>query len=45
MLLVLQEGKIRITTELGLLDIEPNFIAVIPRGMKYKIDILDMPNG
>jgi len=41
MLMVIQEGKIRITTELGLLDLEPNYIGVIPRGLKYKIDLLE----
>jgi len=41
MLIVIQEGKIRITSELGLLDLEPNYIGVIPRGMKYKVDLLD----
>jgi len=41
MLIVVQQGTILITTELGKLTIQPNFIAVIPRGIKFKIDLVD----
>jgi len=36
-----QQGRIRLVTELGLLEIEPEEIAVIPRGMKFRVELLD----
>ena len=43
MLLVPQQGSLRITTELGRLDIAPGQIALLPRGMAFKVDPLDGP--
>ena len=40
-LLVPQQGRLRLVTELGLLDIEPQQIAVIPRGLKFSVQLLD----
>jgi homogentisate 1,2-dioxygenase len=40
-LIVPQQGRLRITTELGLLDIEPQEIAVLPRGLKFNVELLD----
>jgi len=40
-LLVPQQGRLRLITELGLLDIEPQQIAVIPRGLKFSVQLLD----
>jgi homogentisate 1,2-dioxygenase len=40
-LLVPQQGRLRIVTELGLLDVAPQEIAVLPRGMKCRIELLD----
>jgi homogentisate 1,2-dioxygenase len=40
-LIVPQLGRLRIVTELGLLDIEPQEIAVLPRGLKFSIQLLD----
>jgi homogentisate 1,2-dioxygenase len=40
-LLVPQQGRLRLVTELGLLDIEPQEIAVIPRGLKFSVQLLD----
>ena len=37
LLIVPQQGRLRLTTELGLLDIEPGEIALIPRGMAFKV--------
>ncbi|AHE67517.1 homogentisate 1,2-dioxygenase [Legionella oakridgensis ATCC 33761 = DSM 21215] len=34
-------GSIRLHTEFGKLDISPGFIAVIPRGVKFKVELLD----
>lgn len=40
-LIVPQEGRLKIKTELGILEIEPEQIAVIPRGMKFQIQLPD----
>lgn len=40
-LIVPQQGRLRITTELGVLAIEPREIAVVPRGLKFRIELLD----
>ena len=41
MLFVPYQGNMRMHTEMGLLDIKPGMIAVIPRGIKFKIELLD----
>jgi homogentisate 1,2-dioxygenase len=41
MLLVPQQGRLRITTELGLLDVAPGEIALLPRGMLFKVALPD----
>lgn len=41
LLIVPQEGKLAITTEMGRMTIEPQEIAVIPRGLKFKVDLPD----
>jgi homogentisate 1,2-dioxygenase len=41
MLLVPQQGRLLITTELGLLEVAPGSIALLPRGMAFKVDPLD----
>lgn len=41
MLIVPQEGRLRLATELGLLDIEPCEIAVIPRGVRFRVELID----
>ncbi|RZI88687.1 MAG: homogentisate 1,2-dioxygenase, partial [Pseudomonas sp.] len=41
LLLVPEQGRLRIATELGVLDVEPLEIAVIPRGMKFRVELLD----
>lgn len=40
-LIVPQEGGLRIQTELGLLPLQPGHIAVIPRGIKFQVILLD----
>lgn len=40
-LIVPQQGRLRITTELGLLELEPQEIAVLPRGLKFSVELLD----
>tara|TARA_Y100001934_G_C12314959_1_gene756903 strand:- start:45 stop:1352 length:1308 start_codon:yes stop_codon:yes gene_type:complete len=39
LLIVPQKGQITLHTELGILDIAPNEIAVIPRGIKFAVDL------
>lgn len=41
MLLVPQQGRLRIPTELGVLDVEPGEIAVMPRGVKFRVELPD----
>lgn len=40
-LIVPQQGRVRIKTELGRLDVGPLEIVVIPRGMKMQVELLD----
>jgi homogentisate 1,2-dioxygenase len=40
-LIVPQEGGLRFKTELGLLDVKPGEIAVIPRGIKFQVELQD----
>jgi homogentisate 1,2-dioxygenase len=41
LLIVPQAGRLRIATELGLLDVEPQQIAVVPRGVRFAVDLPD----
>ena len=43
MLFVPQDGRIRIATEFGLIEIEPGEIAVIPRGVKIRVELCAGP--
>ena len=43
MLLVPQQGRLLLTTELGRLEVAPGSIALLPRGMAFKVDPLDVP--
>jgi len=40
-LVVPQQGRLRIVTELGVLELEPQEIAVLPRGLKFSVHLLD----
>jgi homogentisate 1,2-dioxygenase len=42
MLIVPQLGALRLDTELGRLDVEPQEIAVIPRGLRFRVEL---PSG
>ena len=39
MLIVPQHGALRIVTELGVIDVEPQQIAVIPRGVRFRVEV------
>jgi len=41
MLFVPYDGAIKLHTEFGLLEISPGMIAVIPRGVKFKVELQD----
>jgi homogentisate 1,2-dioxygenase len=40
LLIVPQEGRLRFCTELGIIDLEPKEIAVLPRGMKFRLELV-----
>jgi len=41
LLIVPQQGRLRLATELGVIELEPQEIAVIPRGVRFRVDLLD----
>lgn len=43
LLVVPQQGKLRFATELGVIDIAPQEIAVLPRGLVYRVEALQGP--
>ena len=44
LLLVPQLGRLRVATELGVLDIGPQQVAVIPRGVRFRVELPDGPS-
>ncbi|SEV89520.1 homogentisate 1,2-dioxygenase [Aliiroseovarius sediminilitoris] len=43
LLVVPQQGKLRFYTELGIIDLQPQEIGIIPRGLVYRVELLDGP--
>ena len=43
LLIVPQEGRLRFCTELGIIDLEPKEIAILPRGMVFRVEVIDGP--
>jgi homogentisate 1,2-dioxygenase len=41
LLIVPQQGRLRLATELGVIELEPQEIAVIPRGVRFRVDLPD----
>ena len=41
LLIVPQQGRLRILTELGVVDVEPHEVAVIPRGVRMRVELTD----
>jgi len=41
LLIVPQDGRLRFDTELGVIEVEPQEIAVIPRGVRFRVELLD----
>ncbi len=43
LLIVPQEGRLRFYTELGIIDLEPKEIAIIPRGLVFRVELVEGP--
>ena len=43
LLIVPQEGRLRFCTEMGVIDLDPQEIAIIPRGMVFRVEVLEGP--
>lgn len=43
LLVVPQQGRLRFWTELGIIDLEPQEIAILPRGLVYRVELLEGP--
>ncbi|MCT4683335.1 MAG: homogentisate 1,2-dioxygenase [Roseicyclus sp.] len=43
LLVVPQEGRLRFCTELGIIDLQPQEIAILPRGLVYRVEVLEGP--
>ncbi|HJU38380.1 MAG TPA: homogentisate 1,2-dioxygenase [Tahibacter sp.] len=41
LLIVPQQGRLHIATEFGVIDVEPQEIALIPRGVRFRVDLVD----
>ena len=41
MLIVPQLGRLKLATELGIIELEPLEIAVVPRGVRFRVELLD----
>ena len=39
MLIIPQQGALRIVTELGVLDLEPGSIGLVPRGVRFRVEV------
>jgi homogentisate 1,2-dioxygenase len=44
MLFVPQQGRLRLVTEMGVVEAAPNEIIVVPRGVKFRADLPDGPS-
>lgn len=43
LMVVAQQGRLRFVTEFGRIEIEPGEICVIPRGVKFRVELVDGP--
>ncbi|MES3015175.1 MAG: homogentisate 1,2-dioxygenase [Pseudomonadota bacterium] len=44
LLIVPQQGALRLVTEMGVLDVKPGEIALLPRGVAFKVELLEGPS-
>ncbi|MFL6766027.1 MAG: homogentisate 1,2-dioxygenase [Sphingomicrobium sp.] len=45
LLIIPQSGPLRITTELGRIDVAPGAIAIVPRGVKFRVEVEQESRG
>ena len=43
LLVVPQEGRLRFATELGVIDVAPQEVAILPRGLVYRVEVPEGP--
>jgi homogentisate 1,2-dioxygenase len=43
LLVVPQQGRLRLCTELGVIDLGPQEIAILPRGLVYRVELVEGP--
>jgi homogentisate 1,2-dioxygenase len=41
LLVVPQRGRLRFVTEMGVIEVEPQMIVLIPRGLRFRVELLD----
>jgi homogentisate 1,2-dioxygenase len=41
LLIVPQQGRLRLATEMGLIEVEPQEVAVVPRGVRFRVELPD----
>jgi len=39
LLIIPQQGTLRIATELGVMDVAPGWVALVPRGVKFRVEV------
>jgi homogentisate 1,2-dioxygenase len=39
MLLIPQQGALRVVTELGILELQPGWVGLVPRGIKFRVEV------
>ncbi len=39
MLIIPQQGALRIVTELGIVELEPGWVGLVPRGVKFRVEV------
>ena len=44
MLLLPQQGRLRLVTEMGVLEVKPGEVALLPRGVAFKVELPDGPS-
>ena len=45
LLIIPQSGRLHIFTELGRMDLEPGWIGIVPRGMKFRVEVIGPSSG
>jgi homogentisate 1,2-dioxygenase len=45
MLVIPQQGALRLVTELGILEIEPGWVGLVPRGIRFRVEVEGESSG